>query len=177
MGTIVFKGGRALDVPFRYRFVLNQLMKKMHAGTSARQSSLRYDAVSVWFEWGKLEEDINSTGLKLQEKDKRERLKLRMADPKWDATTVAMEFSRQFRRWLRDRGVDPNAVVKCDRCNQSYALGNGWAANRMVLGQSEATRVCRSDTSMEASSQKEAFDSWQQSESDSHDDHDQSAEE
>jgi len=164
MGTILLPSGQGIAVPLRHRFVLNALMQKRHAGTNARLSSLGYEDVATLFEVGRIEEDLITHGLKPQEKDIRERLQMRKAHPKWDATKVAMEFSRQIRRWLREQEMDPGSLIKCDRANKSYTLGTSWNSKRMVVGQSEASLIYRSDVDMGSDTPHDVIHAEQQDE-------------
>lgn len=65
-----------------------------------------------------------------------ERAKQIEAEPR----RISQQWARDFRRFLRQHGLQAkNLVIRCDRVNEVYALGDGWDGENPVLDRSEVS--------------------------------------
>jgi hypothetical protein len=130
--SLVSSQGFQLKVPARYSGVLRAWFTADAVNKKAFRTSLSYQDVAELYERARIEE--------VQPNATREAVAVRLENRGLSdkPEKIAHAFARDFRRWLKNNAVHPDAVFKCDRQLSEYKLGNGWHGAKPVINQSEA---------------------------------------
>lgn len=132
---LVLKNSRSVEVPERYRRVLEFMLKKVD-GTSFLKSRANYMEVAGCFKAGKIEQDHPKL-LQDEVEAKLSGYVLKQTEDR--AKKDAQEFARDFKRWLKRKSIDPKAVIRYS--NKGYEFSYGWDLNRIKRGCSEVVTV------------------------------------